>query len=386
MKRSRPRLTEQAVDEGALQPGEIGDEPEAAFLVSGVDDRGFNEVRAGERGREIGEPLHPGRIGGPWAYDHDAVAVLGYPLFDGGKPVLSFNKGSISSTGVVIRTKRYYRTDAVVNEGNSGGPLLNEKGEAVGVITLKHGGAENTAYALYAEEIRNAAKAAADSAKASRPRPGPMKVSRLPAPKTIEPLAKNWEAARGKPVERDDTLVLDNQGGEYWVTSKEPLPENFQLVVHGRIEFLKGRQTIWYSQRTILRTLCVRFGTKDTKSSIMERVGYLIQHNHTRMLFWRDGKVAKMKLEGNTDRPFALSITKQKGDITIAVDGNVVVKYTDEKPLSCRQKFCIGGYLSRLYLGPVTVMDMDMSLEPEKSPATKPVAKKPPKPGAKKKP
>ena len=302
----------------------------------------------------------------------DAVAAIGYPLFDGKKPVLSFNKGSISSTGIVILKKRYYRTDAAVNPGNSGGPLLDSKGRAIGVITLRDGDAENTAYALYMDEIVTAAKAASDNAKALRPPPGPMKVTKLPAPETIEPSAENWEATKGNAVERGGMLTLDTQGGEYWVTSKQPLPRNFQLVIIGRIEFMKGRQAIWSTQRSILRMLCVRFGTKDTTSGIMERKGYLFQFSHALTILWRDGKSVKVKQGGNTGKPFVLSITRQKGNITIAVNGETLIKYADKNPLDCRQKFCIGGYLSRLHLGPVTVMDMDVSLEPEKSPAKKP--------------
>ncbi|HVC92836.1 MAG TPA: serine protease, partial [Pirellulales bacterium] len=66
-----------------------------------------------------------------------SVAVIGYPYVRENQAVLSFNKGSISATRIRFSGKSYYQTDAAVNHGNSGGPLLNDRGEAVGIVTLK---------------------------------------------------------------------------------------------------------------------------------------------------------------------------------------------------------------------------------------------------------
>jgi Tol biopolymer transport system component len=63
------------------------------------------------------------------------VVTMGYPL---GSNDLNITQGLISSlksdTG---RNMQWVQTDAAVNPGNSGGPMVNLQGEVVGVITLK---------------------------------------------------------------------------------------------------------------------------------------------------------------------------------------------------------------------------------------------------------
>lgn len=64
------------------------------------------------------------------------VAVVGYPESAG----LSVTSGSISRTAHSLSDWGYgtfYMTDAAINSGNSGGPMVNNKGEVVGVVESK---------------------------------------------------------------------------------------------------------------------------------------------------------------------------------------------------------------------------------------------------------
>jgi hypothetical protein len=289
----------------------------------------------------------------------DSVAAIGYPLVKNDTPVLSFNKGSISATKVAFDEKAYYQTDAAVNPGSSGGPLLNEKGQAVGIITFKKANADNIGYALYLKEVKEVAEVEKDLLARIKPEPGPLDPKKLPTPSGIKPKSANWVVSQGEVTEGKGILTVDNNGGMYWLTSKEALPENFQLVIECRVEFLKGKQRIFESQRNILRMLCVRFNTDDSDKDIMERVGNLIQFSHAQITLWKDGEILKTERKGNSDDPFVLTITKQNGTITVAVDGEMVLEYRDEKPLKGSHKFSIGGYLSRMQLGEVYVINLD---------------------------
>ncbi|HLC77998.1 MAG TPA: trypsin-like peptidase domain-containing protein [Candidatus Nanoarchaeia archaeon] len=51
----------------------------------------------------------------------------------------------------------YIQTDAALNPGNSGGPLINKEGRVVGINNFKIGGGENLGFALESNYIKDAA-------------------------------------------------------------------------------------------------------------------------------------------------------------------------------------------------------------------------------------
>ena len=62
----------------------------------------------------------------------DEVIAVGHPLGLG----FTVTKGIISATQRVLAGRTYIQTDAAVNPGNSGGPLLDSKGRLVGINTF----------------------------------------------------------------------------------------------------------------------------------------------------------------------------------------------------------------------------------------------------------
>ena len=63
----------------------------------------------------------------------DDVYAIGAPK----SMAYTLTKGVISAKEREIGKYKYIQTDAAINEGNSGGPLLNAEGNAIGVNTLK---------------------------------------------------------------------------------------------------------------------------------------------------------------------------------------------------------------------------------------------------------
>ena len=74
----------------------------------------------------------------------DRVMIVGSPVgMD-----FTVHEGMVSAMGRVILGTSYVQLDAKVNPGNSGGPLLDTRGRAVGIVSLKRADAEGIALAL----------------------------------------------------------------------------------------------------------------------------------------------------------------------------------------------------------------------------------------------
>jgi serine protease Do len=88
-----------------------------------------------------------------------------------GQPVIAlgspFGLGGTASQGIVSAVRELpgtvitvIHTDASVNPGTSGGPLLNSRGEVIGVITAKLRGSEGLTFAVPSNDIRTIVKGA----------------------------------------------------------------------------------------------------------------------------------------------------------------------------------------------------------------------------------
>lgn len=74
----------------------------------------------------------------------DKVYVAGYPF---GMP-FTITEGVISAPSQLMQGKSYIQTDAAVNPGNSGGPMINDQGKVIAITTSKFTEADNMGFGV----------------------------------------------------------------------------------------------------------------------------------------------------------------------------------------------------------------------------------------------
>lgn len=62
--------------------------------------------------------------------------------------------GSLTSSGSSENLDDLFQTDAAINEGNSGGPLVNLNGQVIGINTAIAGGAQNIGFAIPINDVK----------------------------------------------------------------------------------------------------------------------------------------------------------------------------------------------------------------------------------------
>jgi S1-C subfamily serine protease len=85
----------------------------------------------------------------------DHVVTIGFPILQDVSATM--NQGVISSVDRVFRGNAVLQLDATINHGNSGGPLLNNHGEVIGVTTfgLADFGVDRFNFAIKVSEVRS---------------------------------------------------------------------------------------------------------------------------------------------------------------------------------------------------------------------------------------
>jgi S1-C subfamily serine protease len=103
----------------------------------------------------------PGDYEGLRLADSDDVQV-GEKVIAIGNPLglqFSVSEGIVSGVnrkGMTNGLEAYIQTDAALNPGNSGGPLINKQGRVIGINNFKIGGGENLGFALESNYIKEA--------------------------------------------------------------------------------------------------------------------------------------------------------------------------------------------------------------------------------------
>jgi serine protease Do len=126
-------------DGRSLQAQVLGIDPDTDIALIKVDARNLSVAPLGDS-----ETLRVGEwvcaIGNPLAYEHTVtvgvVSYLGRKLFD-------------------TSLDNYIQTDAAINFGNSGGPLINGRGEVVGINSAISQRASNIGFAVPINEARS---------------------------------------------------------------------------------------------------------------------------------------------------------------------------------------------------------------------------------------
>ena len=93
----------------------------------------------------------PGARGKPLPLGDVGDLALGDRIMMIGSPMgleFTVHEGLVSHLGRVVNGVTFIQLDAKVNPGNSGGPIIDEQGRVVGVITLKQAQAEGIGLAL----------------------------------------------------------------------------------------------------------------------------------------------------------------------------------------------------------------------------------------------
>lgn len=83
------------------------------------------------------------------------IFVLGYPLTTTMGDEIKLTTGIVSSRTGYQGDVSLYQISAPIQPGNSGGPLFDNQGNLIGIVSAKHTGAENVGYAIKASYLKN---------------------------------------------------------------------------------------------------------------------------------------------------------------------------------------------------------------------------------------
>jgi serine protease Do len=146
------RIRVRLADRRELPAVRVGSDPSTDLALLKVDARGLPTVRLGDSDRlNVGDWVCA--IGNPLEFDHTVTV------------------GVVSSKGRKIFNQSfdsYIQTDAAINPGSSGGPLVNLAGEAIGISAAVSSGAQGIGFAIPSNVARAVLRQLRDSGRVRR--------------------------------------------------------------------------------------------------------------------------------------------------------------------------------------------------------------------------
>lgn len=125
----------------------VGVEESSDVAVLKIDATGLSEATLGNSDNlQVGETVYA--IGNP-------LGELSFSLTSGTVSALNRDITTQDETTGATVTNNMFQMDAAVNEGNSGGPVYNDKGEVVGIVTAKYAdtGVEGLGFAIPINDV-----------------------------------------------------------------------------------------------------------------------------------------------------------------------------------------------------------------------------------------
>ncbi|WP_290890783.1 Do family serine endopeptidase [Arenimonas sp.] len=144
-------------DRNELKAELVGSDPLSDVALLKVDGRGLPVLKIGDsRGLKAGQWVLA--IGSPFGFEHSVTAGV----------VSGVGRRSLDPSQQYVP---FIQTDVAINRGNSGGPLLNTRGEVVGInsqIFSNSGGYMGVSFAIPIEVAMNAVRQLRDTGKVVR--------------------------------------------------------------------------------------------------------------------------------------------------------------------------------------------------------------------------
>ena len=138
LRRSRRRFRASLDDGREFHARWVGDDPDTDLAVLHIDGLSQGALTQAPLGSSVG--LKRGEIaiaiGNPLGFEHTVTSGI----------VSALGRSMRTTTGRLI--PNVIQTDAALNPGNSGGPLLNSRGEVIGVNTAIIRGAQSICFAV----------------------------------------------------------------------------------------------------------------------------------------------------------------------------------------------------------------------------------------------